>query len=156
MQGLINRHEWVSGPLCVCDKHKAEQRLHSHRPCQQKQVAPTGFAFLGAHYLVPRLWLRSYNQLSSSHCKANFDNRNSPFVTKKMRSFRSLTADRRPLEEFKARGFRSMPGKVSASSSNIPLHVFEWSQGSPNGTEISGLCSVQELESRSQGTVRVV
>ncbi|KAH7392943.1 hypothetical protein BKA66DRAFT_547318 [Pyrenochaeta sp. MPI-SDFR-AT-0127] len=73
-----------------------------------------------------------------------------------MASFRSLTADRRPLEEFKAKVPKSVPGKRDASNANIPLHVFEWSQSTPDGVEISGLRSVEELESRSQGVVRVI
>lgn len=73
-----------------------------------------------------------------------------------MAYFRSLTADRRPLEEFKGKVPKPVAGKGDKSSPHIPLHVFEWSQNIPDGVEISGITSVEELESRSQGEVRVM
>ncbi|KAF1844803.1 uncharacterized protein K460DRAFT_285040 [Cucurbitaria berberidis CBS 394.84] len=73
-----------------------------------------------------------------------------------MTSFRSLTADLRPLQEFEARIPRVFTKERDGGNSNIPLHVFKWSEGTPNGTEISGLKSVEELETQCQGTIRVI
>ena len=42
-----------------------------------------------------------------------------------------------------------------ASESGIELHLFEWS-GNTAGREHDGLRSIEELESESEGTVRVM
>lgn len=73
-----------------------------------------------------------------------------------MASLRGLAADRQPLEEFKARARRFPEKQGDTSSAVIPLHLFEWSETAFHGHEITGLKSVEELETQSRGTVRVV
>ncbi|KAJ8111521.1 hypothetical protein OPT61_g5900 [Boeremia exigua] len=76
-----------------------------------------------------------------------------------MAAFRSLTADRRPLEAFKAQASRAGNPKLGCSDTNtssLPLHLFEWSQNSQDGVEISNVRSVTDLEARDPATVRVV
>jgi lysozyme family protein len=73
-----------------------------------------------------------------------------------MASFRSLTADGQPLEDFrkavpKANGIQTPPQTPS-----LHVHLFEWSQSSQDGTESSGLKSIEELESQNTSTVRVL
>lgn len=80
---------------------------------------------------------------------------NSLFNLTKM-SFRGLTADRRPIDEFRAR----IPGtskKIDPASENyLPLHAFEWLEGENSGVEIADLKSVGELVSHSRGAARIV
>lgn len=76
-----------------------------------------------------------------------------------MATFRGLTANRTPLESFKARIQQPQPGKQDnppSSQPTIPLHLLEWAQNAAEGTEIGGIKSVEELESRSHGAVRVM
>jgi hypothetical protein len=65
-----------------------------------------------------------------------------------MASFRSLTADRQPLNEFKSR--------ASKITSGIDLHIFEWAENTTTGCERSGLRSAGELDAHSEGAVRVM
>ncbi|KAF1831693.1 hypothetical protein BDW02DRAFT_649673 [Decorospora gaudefroyi] len=73
-----------------------------------------------------------------------------------MASFRSLTANRGPLEEFRARIPRTVKTKEDTAHRNIDFHLFEWSGSHSQGRERSGLRSVEELEAESEGTVRVI
>ncbi|KAH6642423.1 hypothetical protein C7974DRAFT_302739 [Boeremia exigua] len=76
-----------------------------------------------------------------------------------MAAFRSLTADRNPLEAFKVTALRSCgPKSVLAKTdgTDLPLHLFEWSQSSQDGVEISNVRTVTELEARDPATVRVI
>ena len=66
-----------------------------------------------------------------------------------MASFRGLTADRRPFDEFKTRA-RGMP--VTA----IALDLFEWAEAATHGEERVGIRSIEELEAQSTGAVRVM
>ncbi|RMZ67226.1 corA-like mg2+ transporter domain-containing [Pyrenophora seminiperda CCB06] len=69
-----------------------------------------------------------------------------------MASFRSLTADRRPFDEFRAR----TPKVGPAQHGGIDLHLLEWCANTAPGREENGLRSIQELETESRGTVRVI
>lgn len=78
-----------------------------------------------------------------------------------MAAFRSLTADRQPLEDFKSgasklRSPTSKDAKSGDSSSTLPLHLFEWSQSSQDGVEIENIDCVSKLEARDPATVRVM
>lgn len=76
-----------------------------------------------------------------------------------MAAFRSLIADRQPLEAFKLQASRCSNSKSSLfdnKASEIPLHLFEWSQSSQDGTEVSNVRSVDALEARDPATVRVM
>jgi len=76
-----------------------------------------------------------------------------------MAAFRSLTADREPLELFKLEALRGRPlnpTPAQANSTDLPLHLFEWSQSSQDGVEISDVKSVNHLEARDPVTVRVM
>lgn len=73
-----------------------------------------------------------------------------------MTSFRSLTTDRRPLEELRVRIRKVATAKGTVPSHEIPLHVFEWLDNATGGHEINNLKSTLELTSRCQGTVRVM
>ncbi|KAJ4987546.1 hypothetical protein SVAN01_07003 [Stagonosporopsis vannaccii] len=76
-----------------------------------------------------------------------------------MAAFRSLTADREPLEPFKLAALRgSFPKLASAQTDNteLSLHLFEWSQSSRDGVEVSDVRSVADLEARDPVSVRVI
>lgn len=76
-----------------------------------------------------------------------------------MAAFRSLTSDREPLEAFKLAAFRSYNSEQNlfkANDTDLPLHLFEWSQASQDGVEIMDVRSVTDLEARNPSTVRVV
>lgn len=76
-----------------------------------------------------------------------------------MAAFRSLTADREPLEAFKLAASKRSPPKspsVQTDSTALPLHLFEWSQSSQDGVEISDVRSVADLEAREPATVRAM
>ena len=76
-----------------------------------------------------------------------------------MAAFRSLTADRQPYEPFKLaaqnRG-EFIDGKRKTAGTELPLHLFEWSQSSQDGVEVRNVQSVSELEARDVPTVRVL
>jgi hypothetical protein len=84
-----------------------------------------------------------------------------------MAAFRSLTADRQPLEVFKSAASRNcgdkpvdrndkIVGNDKIDDTTLPLHLFEWSQSSQDGVETSNVRSVSELVARSVPTVRVL
>ena len=73
-----------------------------------------------------------------------------------MASFRSLTADRRPFDAFRARVQASTNLNGEKYSTPLSLHVFEWPDGSTHGEEISDINSVEELSAQSSGAVRVM
>jgi hypothetical protein len=73
-----------------------------------------------------------------------------------MTPFRSLTANRRPFEEFKARMPKAETTKDDAIRPGMDLHLFEWSGNNTEGREKSGLRSAVELEAQSEGAVRVM
>jgi hypothetical protein len=73
-----------------------------------------------------------------------------------MAAFRSLTANREPLENFEALSPKVIYAKSKSPSAALPLHLFEWSQSNQDGKEISNLKSVPELEARDPATVRVM
>lgn len=78
-----------------------------------------------------------------------------------MATFRSLAADRFPFKSFtdaaaNSRGPKSPDGKRGTANTDLPLHLYEWSQSSQDGIEVSGIQSVSELESRDVPTVRVL
>ncbi|KAJ4357070.1 hypothetical protein N0V95_002808 [Ascochyta clinopodiicola] len=78
-----------------------------------------------------------------------------------MAAFRSLTADRQPLQNFeweasRGQSSKSLDAKSRLSDVKLPLHLFEWSQGSQDGLEVSDISSVSELEAREPATVRVI
>lgn len=78
-----------------------------------------------------------------------------------MAAFRSLAADRSPLKSFTTAAANSdgpkLPdGKRRTASSDLPLHLYEWSQSSQDGIEVSSVQSVSELETRDVPTVRVL
>ena len=78
-----------------------------------------------------------------------------------MAAFRSLTANSEPLDHFKNEALKSCgPKSVDSKSQKgdikLPLHLFEWSQDSQDGKEISNIESVSKLSSRDPATVRVV
>lgn len=78
-----------------------------------------------------------------------------------MAAFRSLTAERLPLDPFivaaaNARVAKSPDGKGRVANTDLPLHLYEWSQSSQDGIEVSGIRSVSDLESRDVPTVRVL
>jgi len=69
-----------------------------------------------------------------------------------MASFRSLTADRRLFEDFRSRTPRVGP----AQHDGIDLHLLEWCADAAPGREENGLRSIQELETESKGTIRIM
>ncbi|KAF1923809.1 uncharacterized protein M421DRAFT_74461 [Didymella exigua CBS 183.55] len=77
-----------------------------------------------------------------------------------MAAFRSLTADRQTFEPFKlaarTRSARSIDEKSKSASTELPLHLFEWSQSNQDGVEVKNVRSVTDLEARDVPTVRVV
>ncbi|KZM24597.1 uncharacterized protein EKO05_0008697 [Ascochyta rabiei] len=78
-----------------------------------------------------------------------------------MATFRSMTANRQPLQDFdrevsRAYSSESLDAKSRLFDTTLPLHLFEWSQGSQDGLEISDIKSVSELEAREPATVRVI
>ncbi len=76
-----------------------------------------------------------------------------------MAAFRSLSADREPLKAFKLQASNSCslnPFSSKTYESELPMHIFEWSQSSQDGIEISNLRSVNDLEARDTATVRVM
>jgi hypothetical protein len=73
-----------------------------------------------------------------------------------MASFRSLTANRRPFEEFKLRISKTAADKDEVISTDINLHLFEWSDNIALDRGKGVLRSVEELEAESRGTVRVM
>jgi hypothetical protein len=78
-----------------------------------------------------------------------------------MAAFRSLTANRLPLEPYivasgSRRGIKPRDGKGQIANTALPLHLFEWSQSSQDGVEVSGITSVSDLDARDVPTVRVV
>jgi hypothetical protein len=73
-----------------------------------------------------------------------------------MSSFRSLSADRKPLDEFERRASLFAATPPGATSTGITLDLFEWRENGAQGVEKCDLKSVQELESKSEGAVRVM
>jgi hypothetical protein len=73
-----------------------------------------------------------------------------------MSSFRSLTADRKPLDEFERRASLFAATQRGATSTGITLDLFEWRENAAQGVDKCNLKSVQELESKSEGAVRVM
>jgi hypothetical protein len=77
-----------------------------------------------------------------------------------MATFRSLTADRLPFEPYSAvaNGCNAeLPsGNGRVANTDLPLHLYEWSQSSQDGVEVSGIRSVSDLETRGIPTVRVL
>lgn len=77
-----------------------------------------------------------------------------------MAAFRSLTADRQPLIDFEkastARASKSGDAQNRGSRDELDLHLFEWSESSQDGVEVSGVGSVSALETRTPATVRVM
>ncbi|CAN9223523.1 unnamed protein product [Alternaria alternata] len=71
-----------------------------------------------------------------------------------MSSFRSLTADRKPLDEFERRASLLAAIQRGATSTGITLDLFEWRENAAQGVDKCGLKSVQELESESEGAIR--
>ena len=70
---------------------------------------------------------------------------------------KGLTSDRQPLDEFRRRG--SQLPTIHPDSifyAGIRLDLFEWSENATHGIERTGLNSVQELESKSDGIIRVM
>lgn len=74
----------------------------------------------------------------------------------KMSSFRNSTADREPLDSFRSCVHGSASGAGARSNAALPLHLFEWMEDGPTGSESSGLKSITDLESQNQALVRVV
>jgi hypothetical protein len=80
--------------------------------------------------------------------------------TADMAAFRSLTADRLPFKPYSVAAndcntkLFSRKGRVG--NADLPLHLYEWSQSSQDGVEVSGIRSVSDLEARDIPTVRVV
>lgn len=77
-----------------------------------------------------------------------------------MAAFRSLTADRQPFKPFELAAqncsTRLINEKSKASRTELPLHLFEWSQISQDEVEVNDIRSVSELEARDVPTVRVL
>lgn len=73
-----------------------------------------------------------------------------------MALLRDLSADRQPLETFRSQVPKIATGARSFTGHPLNLHLFEWSHGEHNGSERADLTSVEELETRSPSTVRVV
>lgn len=78
-----------------------------------------------------------------------------------MATFRSLTADPKPLEAFKlgvskAHGPKSIDATSKDGSTGLPMHLFEWSRNNQDGIERSNVKSVHELEALDPATVRVM
>jgi hypothetical protein len=73
-----------------------------------------------------------------------------------MASFRSLTADRRPFHEFRAKARNSAETRKEKFSAAVDLHVFEWLDAAVQGGEVSGIQSIEALEAQSKGAVRVM
>jgi len=78
-----------------------------------------------------------------------------------MAAFRSLTANRLPLEPYivaaaSGRSAKPPDGRGRITNTALPLHLYEWSQSSQDGVEVSGLTSVSNLEARDVPTIRVV
>ena len=73
-----------------------------------------------------------------------------------MSSFRGLTADRKPLDEFERRASLFAATQRGRTSTGITLYLFEWRENAAQGVDKCDLKSVQELESESEGAVRVM
>jgi hypothetical protein len=73
-----------------------------------------------------------------------------------MASFRSLTADTQPLEDFEKAVPKAKVVHTAPQNPALHVHLFEWSQSSQDGIESSGLKSIEELESQNTSTVRVL
>ena len=73
-----------------------------------------------------------------------------------MVSFRSLTADRRPFDAFKARVRNSANPKHEKFRAPLDLQVFQWLEATAHGEAINDISSVEELNAQSRGAVRVV
>ncbi|RYN75714.1 hypothetical protein AA0120_g11948 [Alternaria tenuissima] len=73
-----------------------------------------------------------------------------------MSSFRGLTADRKPLDEFERRASLFAATQRGRTSTGITLDLFEWRENAAQGVDKCDLKSVQELESESEGAVRVI
>ncbi|KAA8619916.1 CorA Mg2+ and Co2+ transporter [Pyrenophora tritici-repentis] len=69
-----------------------------------------------------------------------------------MASFRSLTTDRQPFEEFRDRASKVGP----VQHNGIDLHLLEWYDDAAPGRERNDLRSISQLEEESKGTVRVI
>lgn len=76
--------------------------------------------------------------------------------SKYMSSFRSLTADREPLEEFKRRASQFETKRLDATSTDLALNLYEWSDSTAYGVEKRGLESAQGFDSKSEGVIRVM
>ncbi|KAF2471128.1 uncharacterized protein BDR25DRAFT_285558 [Lindgomyces ingoldianus] len=87
----------------------------------------------------------------------------------KIPSFRNLTIDRKPLENFKKaaekegkrieeekRASGDLGYNLPAYNNRLPLHVFEWDQDGLNGTEISNIRCVGDLLALDTPSVRVI
>lgn len=78
-----------------------------------------------------------------------------------MAAFRSLVADRLPLEPYiiaakNSHNAKSPDGKGQVDNNDVPLRLYEWSQSRQDGIEVSDIKSVSDLEARDVPTVRVV
>jgi hypothetical protein len=73
-----------------------------------------------------------------------------------MASFRSLTADTQPLEDFEKAVSKAKAVQTTPQNPALHVHLFEWSQSSQDGVESSGLKPIEELESQNTSTVRVL
>ncbi|KAH7411825.1 hypothetical protein DE146DRAFT_771464, partial [Phaeosphaeria sp. MPI-PUGE-AT-0046c] len=73
-----------------------------------------------------------------------------------MSSFRSPTADREPIEKFRASLSDGLLRTRSITGNTLPLHIFEWSQDSQYASETSGPKMAVEIASQDHVAVRVL
>ena len=73
-----------------------------------------------------------------------------------MSSFRSSVADREALDTFRSCVQEDTPGMRKNSDNTLPLHLFEWMEDAPTGSESSRLKSIADLELQNQAVVRIV
>ncbi len=76
-----------------------------------------------------------------------------------MAAFRSLTSDKEPLKRFVLEAFKCskiVGADKRNAKSDLPLHLFEWSQSRQDGAEFGDVKSVSDLEARDAATVRVM
>lgn len=67
-----------------------------------------------------------------------------------------LLSSRRPLEDFRAAIPRTGLEKKDKGDSQLPLHLFEWSDGDQQGRETQGLRSIETLQRQNTAAARVM
>lgn len=73
-----------------------------------------------------------------------------------MSSFRSPTADREPLERFRASVSNELSKGRTTTGNKLPLHMFEWPQNSQHAIETASDNLAVERPTQNQATVRVL